>query len=252
MALLRAAADLHHLHRDVRIGQHTGIDIPELLDNIFYKVVEVRLRCLTVGLHRLELCHWAANGDGGAGLVGQATSAGVEEHLHGLILLRRAHGIGSRDLAVLLCRSVRLRPRPDAPSLVRAAVAGGQCVLETETVLVQRCLRTIPASDSQSTAEVGNARTAVHYTDLHRIAQILEGKHDRHGEVRVVAVGTEVGNGVVCQLADSLCRAVEVVADTREKAVARGIIVDDFFCDRGIILVFHGYLSFPPRVTASR
>ena len=81
---LCAAVDLHHLHRDARICQHAGVDIPKLLDDIHHEMVEVGgLRRLTVGLHRLELCHGAADGDGCAGRVGQTAGTRVKSTFMG-------------------------------------------------------------------------------------------------------------------------------------------------------------------------
>ena len=240
VALLCAAVDLQHLHRDVRIGQHAGVDIPKFLDGIHHEMVEIRLCRLAVGLHRLELCHGAADGNSGAGRVGQTAGTRVKEHLHGLVLLRRTHGIGCRDLAVLVGSRVLFRPRPDAPLLAGAAVAGRQRVFQPEAMLVQRRLRPVPTGDGQRTVQIGDARAAVHHADLHRIAQILEGHHNRHGEVGVVAVGTEIGNRIVCQLADSLRRAVEIVTDTREKSIPGGIVMDNLFRNGVVVPVFHG------------
>ena len=169
-----AAANLHHFHGDGCICQNACVDVPELLNDVPHQIVEVRLRRLAVRLHRPELRHGAADGDQRAGGMGQVARTRIETYLHGLVQFRCAHRIGCLDLAVLVCRGVGLRAGVDAPLLVRAAVAGGQCVLQSKSVLVQRRLRAIPASDGQRTTEVGNARTAVCHGDLHRIAQIFQ------------------------------------------------------------------------------
>lgn len=66
-----AAANLHHFHGDGCICQNACVDVPELLNDIPHQIVEVGGRCLTVRLHRPELCHGAADGDRRAGGVGQ-------------------------------------------------------------------------------------------------------------------------------------------------------------------------------------
>ena len=107
-------------------------------------------------------------------------------------------------------------------------------------MLVQRRLRPVPAGDGQRTVQIGDARAAVHHADFHCIAQIFEGHHNRHGEVGVVAVGTEIGNRIVRQLADSLRRAVEIVTDTREKSIPSGVVMDNLFRNGVVVPVFHG------------
>ena len=112
-------------------------------------------------------------------------------------------------------------------------------MLQSKAVLVQRRLRAIPTCDGQCTAEVSNARAAVCHGDLHRIAQIFQRQHYRHGQFGIVFVGTEVGDRVVHQLADDLRHAVEVVADAGEQAVAGGIVADDLLRDRCLVFDFH-------------
>ena len=68
-----AAADLPHLHGDGRIRQNARVDVPQFLNDVPHQIVEVGGRCLTVGLHRPELRHRAADGDQCASGVGQIT-----------------------------------------------------------------------------------------------------------------------------------------------------------------------------------
>ena len=68
-----AAANLHHFHGDGRIRQNARVDVPQFLNDIPHQIVEVGGRCLTVGLHRPELRHRAADGDRCASGMGQIT-----------------------------------------------------------------------------------------------------------------------------------------------------------------------------------
>jgi len=112
-------------------------------------------------------------------------------------------------------------------------------VLESEAVLVQRRLRAVPTSNGQCTAEGGNARAAVCHGDLHRIAQIFQRQHYRHGQFGIVFVGAEVGDRIVHQLADDLRHTVEIVPDTGEQTVTGGVVADDLLRNRRFVFDFH-------------
>ena len=112
-------------------------------------------------------------------------------------------------------------------------------MLQSKAVLVQRRLRAIPTCDGQCTAEVCNARAAVRHGDLHRIAQVFQRQHYRHGQFRIVFVGVEVGNRVVHQLTDDLGHAVEVVPDSGKQAITGRVVADDLLRNGSLVFDFH-------------